>query len=105
MSQAKKISEKEIEHLANLANLKLSKKELGKFQKQLSEILDYFNLLKEVKTLKIKPTSQVTGLENITEEDKVTPPLSQKDALSGSKLVHNDYFKVKAIFEESQYES
>lgn len=101
MSQVKKISKKEIEHLAELANLRLSRKELEKFQKQLSEILNYFKLLREVKTLKVKPTSQVTGLENITEEDKVTPPLSQKDALSGTKSVHNDYFKVKAIFEDS----
>jgi len=101
MSPTKKISKKEIEHLAELANLKLSKKELEKFQKQLSEILDYFNLLKKVKTLKAKPTSQVTGLENITREDKTAPSLSQKDALSGSKSIHNDYFKVKAIFEDS----
>lgn len=97
----KKISKKEVEHLAKLAELKLSKTELEKFQKQLSKILDYFNLLKKANTSGVKPTSQVTGLENVTRDDKVAPSLSQKETLSGSKSVHNDYFKVKAIFEES----
>lgn len=97
----KKISKKEVEHLAKLANFKLSKKEVEKFQKQLSEILDYFNLLQEVRTLKVKPTSQVTGLENVLRDDQVGLGLSQKEALSGSKSVHKGYFKVKAIFDET----
>ena len=41
------ISKKEVEHIAKLARLELSEKEIEKMQKDLSEILDYFNLLKK----------------------------------------------------------
>jgi len=90
---------KTVKHVALLANLKLSQKEIKKFQKQLSEILDYVNILNKLDTKGIEPTSQVTGLENVFREDKPTPSLSQKEALSGAKEKHNNFFKVKAIFD------
>ena len=99
MDKNKKISKKEIIHLAKLAKLKLSNEEINCFQKQLSEILDYFNLLKKIDTQKTKPTSQITGLENVLCEDQTETSLSQTEALSASKSLHNDYFKVKNIFE------
>jgi len=90
---------KTVKHVALLANLKLSQKEIKKFQKQLSEILDYVNILNKLDTKGIEPTSQVTGLENVFRKDKPTPSLSQKEALSGAKEKHNNFFKVKAIFD------
>lgn len=89
-----------IKHVALLADLKLGKKEVKKLQKQLSEILDYFNVLNKLNTKGVEPTSQVTGLENVFREDKPRPSLSQEEVLSGGKEKHNDFFKVKAIFEE-----
>ena len=41
------ISKEEVEHIAKLARLELSDKETEKMQKDLSAILDYFNLLKK----------------------------------------------------------
>jgi len=90
---------KTVKHVALLADLKLNQKEVKKFQKQLSEILDYVNVLNELDTQGIEPTSQVTGLENVFREDKPTPSLSQEETLSGAKEKHNNFFKVKAIFE------
>jgi len=95
-----KLSEKEVEHVAGLANLKLSRQEISKFQKQLSEVLNYVEILKEVKAKDVEPTSQVTGLENVFREDKTEKCLTQEEALSGTKQKHKGRFKVKAIFEE-----
>lgn len=64
------LSKKEVEHIAKLARLGLSDKEKGKYSKELSVILDYFEKLKEVDTEKIEPTSQATGLTNIFREDE-----------------------------------
>ena len=89
----------DVGHIAKLANLSLSKGEQDKFGKQLSEILSYVEKLKEVDTKNIEITSQVTGLENVTREDKSIPSLSQKEALSNAKSKHNGLFKVKAILE------
>ncbi len=89
-----------VQHVAKLANLKLGAKEIGKFQKQLAEILDYVNQLNQVKTKGVEPTSQVTGLENVFRKDESRPSLSQKEVLSNAKSKEKGMFKIKAIFEE-----
>ena len=90
----------DVGHVARLANLTLSKREQDKFGRQLSEILSYVEKLNEVDTKNIEPTSQVTGLENVTREDEAKPSLSQEEVLSNSKSTHNGMFKVKSILDE-----
>lgn len=89
----------DIKKVAKLAGLTLTKDEESKFEKQLSDILQYVEKLSEVDTKNVEPTSQVTGLENITRNDVATPSLSQEDALSGTDNQHNGMFKVPAILE------
>ena len=89
-----------VKHTAKLANLTLKEGDEEKFEKQLSEVLEMINKLKEVDTKDTPPTSQVTGLENVTREDVTEPSLSQNEALSNAKNTHNGLFQVKGIFEE-----
>lgn len=66
------ISKIEVEKIARLARLELSEDEIKKMQKDLSAILDYFNLLKKADTQKIKTKKEPLGfLQNIVREDKV----------------------------------
>lgn len=88
--------------IANLANIKIKKEETEKLQQQLNKILDYIEKLNKLDTKNIKETSQVTGLENIERKDTITPSLSQKDALSNAKDTKNNFFSVKAIFEQNE---
>lgn len=94
-----KLIKAEVRHIAKLANLKLTKAEVEKFAKQLSETLEYIDILNELDTKGVEPTSQVTGLENVTREDKPKTSLSQKEVLSGAFDKHNKFFKIKAIFQ------
>ena len=64
------ISIKDVDHIAKLARLGLSKEEKIKYSKELSGILDYIKKLNEVDTKNIDPTAQVTGLENIFRKDE-----------------------------------
>ncbi len=89
----------DVAHIAKLANLPLSDKEKNKFESQLESTLDYIEQLKEVDTKNVEPTSQVTGLENVTRDDSPRESLSQNDALSNTKDKHNGLFKVKAILD------
>lgn len=100
-----------VSHVAKLASLPLSEEEKKKFETQLEETLDYVKQLEEIDTTGIEPTSQVTGLENVTREDEVRPSLSQEEVLKNAKparnasprdaggSTHNGFFKVKAILE------
>ena len=90
----------DVAKVAKLANLTLKPEEKERFEKQLSETLEYVNKLNSVDTENIVPTSQVTGLENVTRKDEAKPSLSQEQALSNSKSTHNGLFKVKAILED-----
>lgn len=93
------LSKDQVKHVAQLAGLKLSEKELVKFQKQLSDILSYVSQLNELGTKDVEPTSQVTGLEDVFRDDEPRPSLSQKEVLSEAKSTKKGMFKIKAIFE------
>lgn len=100
MAQTKKLTKDQVLHIAELANLRLSLKEVTQFQKQLSDVLTYIDILSELDTDKVEPTSQVTGLKNITRSDKSGGCLTQKQALDSAKSKKDGYFRVKAIFND-----
>lgn len=78
--------------LSKLAKLELSKKELEKYSKNLSSILDYVSEISKLNLKNIQPTAHAAGLENIMRQDKIQK-LSFYNANSGQ------YFKTKAIFD------
>lgn len=95
----RKITIDEVRHVAGLARLSLTEAEVRKFQKQLSSILDYISILNEVKTEKVEPTAQVTGLLGVTRKDRVDKrrSLSQEEALANAPDRKSGFFKVKPI--------
>lgn len=100
MKKISNLSEEEVKHIAKLANLTLTEKEIKKFQSQLSEVLNYMDVLKKLETEEIEPTSQVTGLENIFRDDKTGLCLQQKEVLSNTKEKNNGLFVIEAIFKK-----
>lgn len=91
-----------LNHIAKLANLPILSSEENELENQLEETISYVEELNKVNTKNVEPTSQVTGLENITRDDQAKPSLSQSDALANSKSNHNGLFKVNAIFQENE---
>lgn len=92
----------DVKKVAKLANLTITPEEEEKLGKQLENILSYVEKLNEVDVKDVIPTSQVTGLENVTFNDKFSDEsLTQDEALSGSSVTHNGMFKVKAVLENS----
>ncbi len=89
----------DVDHVAKLARLGLTEKEKKKFAKELSAILDFVEKLKEVKTEKVEPTAQVTGLENVSREDKgrVKSKQERERLLKLVPETKDDYVKVKSI--------
>jgi aspartyl-tRNA(Asn)/glutamyl-tRNA(Gln) amidotransferase subunit C len=80
------LSEEQVEHIAKLARLKLDKNEIATFSKQLSEILDYVAVLEKADTKNVAETSQVTGLNNVIEEDAVKRKCEGDELLECSEL-------------------
>lgn len=63
------LSEKEIDHIAELARIAITADERRRFQKELSVILEYVHQLDTVSTEGVEPLYQVTGLRNATRPD------------------------------------
>ena len=103
VGKKKILTKKDVKHVAGLANLKLTADEVEKFSGQLSEVLNYIEELKKVDTSDVEPTSQTTGLENITRKDDRQPQrdLTQSSALSGTEETYNGYFSVPGILEKN----
>jgi aspartyl-tRNA(Asn)/glutamyl-tRNA(Gln) amidotransferase subunit C len=97
-----KLNKDEILHIAKLAKIEITDKEVEKYAEQLSEVVDYFSKLSEVDTNNIEPTNQTTGLENVTRPDLIKSEngLTQEEAIAGSDEIYNGYFRVGAILTE-----
>ena len=99
MEKDKKISIKEVEHIADLARIELSQDEKKEFADQLSDVLGYVKQLEEVDTEGIEPISQVTGLVNVTREDVI----KDSDENMRNGIIKNfpdrdgEYVKVKQV--------
>ena len=94
------LTHEEVQHVAQLAALRLSPDELEKMRAQLSNILDYIDMLKEVDVSDVPPTAQVTELLNVMRADEVRPSLPREDVLANAPDQQDGMFRVKAIFDE-----
>ena len=75
-----------VKRLAELSRLGLSDNELEKLSGQISGILDWVDMLKEVNTDGVLPTYQVTGIANVMREDEVTGFTDPDQLLKNSPL-------------------
>jgi aspartyl-tRNA(Asn)/glutamyl-tRNA(Gln) amidotransferase subunit C len=92
-------SPQQVQHIADLAAIPLTKAELAPLAKAFSETLDVVANLQEIDTTKVEPVHQVTGLENITRDDTVDESrmFSQEQALANAKETHQGYIVVPAV--------
>jgi aspartyl-tRNA(Asn)/glutamyl-tRNA(Gln) amidotransferase subunit C len=76
------LTSEHVRHIAKLARLKVSDEEVERFAVQLTSILEYVDMLREVDTKNVEPTSQVTGLHSVLRKDIVRgEPLAQPDVM------------------------
>ncbi|MBI5357943.1 Asp-tRNA(Asn)/Glu-tRNA(Gln) amidotransferase subunit GatC [Candidatus Saccharibacteria bacterium] len=92
------ITRNDVLKLAKLSNIKLRDEEVDKFVVELDAIVNYVEQIDSVKIDDLKPTDQVTGLENVTRPDEVI-----KYDSTGEELLKNlpnkdgKYIKVKRV--------
>jgi aspartyl-tRNA(Asn)/glutamyl-tRNA(Gln) amidotransferase subunit C len=94
-----KITESEVLHVARLARLTLDPEELAKFQKELSSILDYMDMLQEIDTKGIEPIFHAHSITNALRDDAVIQSQPSSDALRNAPMVHDELFIVPKVIE------
>ncbi|MDP9268134.1 MAG: Asp-tRNA(Asn)/Glu-tRNA(Gln) amidotransferase subunit GatC [Acidobacteriota bacterium] len=102
-----KVSDKDVLHVASLANLELTAEERVRMLKDLNAVLDHIDMLNQVDTNAVPPMAFVAGDETgVTplREDRTRPSLPRDEALSNAPdtgVVDGQptFFKVPKVIE------
>ena len=91
------ITSADIDKIANLAKLDLSKAEREKFASQLSDIVSYIEKLNQLNTDDVTPLAHVNNLANVFREDKARPSMEKQDVFKNSPQHDDDFFLVPKV--------
>ena len=94
-----RLSQKEVEHIALLARLKLTDEERQRMTTQLNDIMGFFEQPGELDTTDVPPTSHVIPMSNVLRADVVKPSLPVEDVLENAPDRAGDTFRVPRVVE------
>ena len=94
------ISIKDVEHIAQLANLEFTNAEKEKFTHQMNQILEYMDQLNSLDTSNVEPLSHVIELSNVFRADEVKPGVTTEEALKNAPEKNDQFFKVPKVIGE-----
>jgi aspartyl-tRNA(Asn)/glutamyl-tRNA(Gln) amidotransferase subunit C len=94
-----KLNRQDVEHVAELAKLDLTEAEKATYQAQLSDILDYFEMLQKLDTADIPPTASVLEQQNVMRPDEVAPSLDREKLLAVAPDQQDGQVRVEVILE------
>ncbi|MGE3973602.1 MAG: Asp-tRNA(Asn)/Glu-tRNA(Gln) amidotransferase subunit GatC [Bdellovibrionales bacterium] len=78
------MNKKDVQHIANLAKLQLSDKEVEAYADQMARILKYFEELKKLNTEGAEPLITASDIEYWMREDEVHPGLGAEGSLKNA---------------------
>jgi aspartyl-tRNA(Asn)/glutamyl-tRNA(Gln) amidotransferase subunit C len=93
------LTREQVLHIARLARVGLAEEDVVKFQEQLSEILDHFDVLRQVDTESVPPTSHTLDLENVASPDSSRGSFPQEEILANAPIREEGFFRVRAVLE------
>ena len=94
-----KLSLEQVEHIAELAKLRLTPEEKERYREQLSAILDYADTLQELDVTGIEPMSHAVVLTSIMRPDAPRESYPEQDILANAPDEEDGQFRVQAILE------
>jgi len=87
------VTEQDVQHIAELADVGIDKDELGTFTLQFNAILNYFDLLDTVKG----SMAEEDRLFNVLREDEIEPSLPQEDVLRNAPAREDGFIKAPRV--------
>ncbi len=94
-----KLTHEEVLHIALLARLGLTGAEVNRLKEQLSNILENFEVLRQVDTTDTPPTAQSIPLQNALRADEVAASLTPDEILANAPQKDGNFFRVRAVLE------
>lgn len=94
-----RLSPDEVRHIARLIRMGLDEDDVERFSRQLSTILENFEILREVDTTDVPPTSHSVAIDNVFRDDEVAPSLAPGEVLANAPREEDGCFRVRAVLE------
>ncbi len=94
-----RLSPDEVRHIARLIRLGLDEDDVERFSRQLSTILENFEILREVDTTDVPPTSHSVAIDSVFRDDEVAPSLAPGEVLANAPREEAGFFRVRAVLE------
>src|SRR3954471_24560050 len=88
------ISRDEVLHVARLARLELTDEEVGRFQEQLSAIIEAISKVSELDLTDVPPTAHPLEIANTWAEDEPHECLTPDETFANAPEREDGYFKV-----------
>ena len=87
------ISREEVLHVARLARLELTDDEVGRFQEQLSDILEAVSKVSQLDLSDVPPTAHPLEIANAWAEDEPHPCLTHDEVFANAPDREDDHFR------------
>ena len=87
------VSERDVAHIAELADIGIDKEELEEFTGRLNEILEYFDILDQVEP----GEPREADLVNIFREDVVESSLPTEEVLANTRDAEDGFFRAPRV--------
>ena len=88
------ITKEEVLHVARLARLELTDEEVGRFQEQLSEIIEAISKVSQLDLSDVPPTAHPLEIANTWAEDEPRPSLTRDEVFANAPDRDDGYFRV-----------
>lgn len=94
-----KLSNDEVKHIASLAKIGMTEKELKVIGTQLSQILEQFQSLSALDTENVETTAHPTSLNTVLRNDEIINPKADEGMLSNAPKKEQGFVRVRPVME------
>jgi aspartyl-tRNA(Asn)/glutamyl-tRNA(Gln) amidotransferase subunit C len=95
-----RLSREQVLHIATLCRIGMTDEEVARAQDQLSHILDQFEVLRQLNTDDVPPTSHPVEIHSVFRGDAPQPSLPVDDVLANAPKTEAGHLRIKAVLEE-----
>lgn len=93
------ISKEEIIHIAKLASLNLTEEEIEKYAKDMTDILEFAEIVNNLDTNEIKETVGINGEYNVFRKDEIKPSMDREELLKNSPSHEDGMFRIPKVIQ------
>lgn len=94
-----RLTREQVVHISTLCRIRMTEEDLERAADQLGNILDQFEVLKQVNTDGVPPTAQSIPMNSVFRPDVSRPSLTQEETLANAPQREGEFVRIKIVLE------